>query len=259
MPRHTKVVHKIRPKGETNLKAFFKEKGLYLFCLAMVLAATVTGVLAVRTVVRNVSDLTKTRQQSLQEEENNLWNAPDAAINEPVTDLPQSTPAPSAKPSVLPSASGASGASEPPSAGAGGSAASSAPPAASLKQPVNGKPLQPFSGDELVYNATLGDWRTHNGADYALEKGAQVPAVKAGTVLGVSDGGVWGGVVEVSDRSGVLWRYCGVTASVQAGDKVTAGQSIGTLSGVAAEASLDSHLHLETTRDADYLDPETLK
>ena len=93
------------------MKAFFKEKGLYLFCLAMVLAATVTGVLAVRTVVRNVSDLTKTRQQSLQEEENNLWNVPDAAINEPVTDLPQSTPAPSAKPSVLPSASGASGAS----------------------------------------------------------------------------------------------------------------------------------------------------
>ena len=68
VPRHTKVVHKIRPQGETNLKAFFKEKGLYLFCLALVLAATVTGVLAVRTVVRNVSDLTKTRQQTLQEE-----------------------------------------------------------------------------------------------------------------------------------------------------------------------------------------------
>ena len=66
-------------------------------------------------------------------------------------------------------------------------------------------------------------------------------------------------MVEVSDRSGVLWRYCGVTASVQAGDKVAAGQSLGTLSGVAAEASLDSHLHLETTRDADYLDPETVK
>ena len=28
-----------------------------------------------------------------------------------------------------------------------------------------GRVLNAFSGDELVYNKTLGDWRTHNGID----------------------------------------------------------------------------------------------
>ena len=36
-----------------SFKAFLREKGLYLLCLALVLIATVTGVMAVQTVVRN--------------------------------------------------------------------------------------------------------------------------------------------------------------------------------------------------------------
>lgn len=39
------------------MKAFFKEKGLYLLCLALVLVATVTGVLAVSKVVHSVTEL----------------------------------------------------------------------------------------------------------------------------------------------------------------------------------------------------------
>lgn len=41
----------------------------------------------------------------------------------------------------------------------------------------NGKVSQAFSGNTLVYNPTLGDWRTHNGTDYTAE---QVTAVAAG-------------------------------------------------------------------------------
>lgn len=45
-----------------HIKQFFKEKGLYLFCLAMVFAATAAGILALRSIVGNVADLTRLRK-----------------------------------------------------------------------------------------------------------------------------------------------------------------------------------------------------
>ena len=50
-----------------HIKAFFKEKGLYLFCLALVFAATAAGILALRSVVNNMSELTQLRKDALQE------------------------------------------------------------------------------------------------------------------------------------------------------------------------------------------------
>ena len=37
-----------------SIKAFLKAKGLYLVCLALVFAATITGIAAIRSVVRGV-------------------------------------------------------------------------------------------------------------------------------------------------------------------------------------------------------------
>ena len=73
------------------MKSFFKEKGLYLFCLALVLAATVSGVLALRTVVRGVQELTQSRQDPAREDA--VWSEPGAIVQEPVTGLPESAPA----------------------------------------------------------------------------------------------------------------------------------------------------------------------
>ena len=74
-----------------SFKAFLREKGLYLLCLALVLIATVTGVMAVQTVVRNVKSLTDARQKALEEQ---TWNQPDALANSPTEDLPIATPRP---------------------------------------------------------------------------------------------------------------------------------------------------------------------
>ena len=54
-----------------------------------------------------------------------------------------------------------------------GPEATAAPPAQTVTKPGiwDAKPLAAFSGNELVYSATLGDWRTHNGADYAAPAG----------------------------------------------------------------------------------------
>lgn len=240
------------------MKAFFKEKGLYLFCLALVFAATVTGIVAIRSVVRNVADLTQARKDALEEE--STWNSPDAAINNPVTDLPQSTSTPSAPPSESASSSGAASQSAEASAEAGASAAPSAQQAALPKLPTDSEPINPFSGDELVYSETLGDWRTHDGADYAVTLGEAVPAVKAGTVLAVYEDALWGQVVEIADKGGALWKYCGLTdVSVKVDDAVQTGDTLGKAAVIPAESLLDSHLHLEVTRGEEWIDPETMK
>ena len=51
-----------------SIKAFLKEKGFYLVCLALVFAATITGILAVRNVVRGVGELTEAKHRQLEEE-----------------------------------------------------------------------------------------------------------------------------------------------------------------------------------------------
>lgn len=156
-----------------HIKQFFREKGLYLFCLAMVFAATAAGILALRTVVSNVADLTRTRKEALQND--SAWTQPDTAIDKPAQDVPKPTTTPAA--TEKPSATPAPAAAQAPKATA-------APPAQTVTKPGiwDAKPLAAFSGNELVYSATLGDWRTHNGADYAAPAGESVTAAKAGKV-----------------------------------------------------------------------------
>ena len=233
-----------------HIKQFFREKGLYLFCLAMVFAATAAGILALRTVVSNVADLTRTRKEALQND--SAWTQPDTAIDKPAQDVPKPTTTPAA--TEKPSATPAPAAAQAPKATA-------APPAQTIAAPGiwDAKPLAAFSGDELVYSATLGDWRTHNGADYAAPAGESVYPAKAGKVDSVTEDALWGYVVEITDKNGVTWRYCGLTdTEVKAGDSVTTATAIGKAGSVPAETSGEAHLHLECIKDGAYLDPEGL-
>ena len=87
-----------------SIKAFLKAKGLYLVCLALVFAATITGIAAIRSVVRGVEDLTRIQKQAL-EEGADVWDSPDAAVNQPAQDVPVATAQPSPAPSAAGSAS----------------------------------------------------------------------------------------------------------------------------------------------------------
>ena len=136
--------------------------------------------------------------------------------------------------------------------------ASAAPSGAAAKPSDfwQGKVLAPYSGDELVYNVTLGDWRTHNGVDAAAAAGDEVPAVKGGRVSVVEDDALWGGVVEIVDANGCTWRYCGVTPGCVVGGDVAAGDVIGVVAAIPAEADLASHVHLECLKDGTWMKPE---
>ncbi len=136
-------------------------------------------------------------------------------------------------------------------------ASSSAAPAST--QPVSGRVLNGYSGDELVYNKTLGDWRTHNGIDYACAKDAAVQSPTAGTVVLAGSDGSWGPTVAIKDSAGRVWRLCGVASpAVKEGETVSAGQTLGKVGSVSCECAEESHIHLEVKQDDSYLDPAKL-
>ena len=232
-----------------HIKQFFREKGLYLFCLAMVFAATAAGILALRTVVSNVADLTRTRKEALQND--SAWTQPDTAIDKPAQDVPKPTTTPAA--TEKPSATPAPAAAQAPKATA-------APPAQTVTKPGiwDAKPLAAFSGNELVYSATLGDWRTHNGIDIQASEGDSVRTAAGGTVLSVKDDELMGTTVVIQHGGGYTTQYSCLQKDppVQEGDQVAAGDVIGLVGSTAsAEGSMGPHLHFSVSKDGQVIDP----
>ena len=245
-----------------QIKKFLRSRGFALALLACLVAAAAAGVWAVRTVrdelKKSYDDLTTPQEEPAPEPQLTLDSQEDDVWQQPVTDAAESA-ANVPKPASSASSSGAqsgSGLVHEPSAlqGASSPASSSAAPAST--QPVSGRVLNAYSGDELVYSKTLGDWRTHNGVDYAADKGAEVTAPAAGKVVETGTDDKWGPVVAIEDASGRIWRVCGTTdAKVKKGDTVSAGQTIGKVGSVSCECAEESHIHLEVMEGEKYLDP----
>ncbi len=258
-----------------QLKRFLRDKGFALALLACLVAAAAAGVWAVRTVrdelKENLDGLNEPDSTStlpgidedltiIPEEEYPEWQQPTTPAANSVANVPKADPAPKAGSSASSAASSGqasgSGSVHEPSAlqGASSPASSSAAPAST--QPTFGRVLNAYSGDELVYNKTLGDWRTHNGIDYAAREGEAVPSPVDGSVVLAGADGSWGPVVAVKDSAGRVWRLCGVASpKVKEGDTVSAGQVLGTVGSVSCECAEESHLHLEVKQGDRYLDP----
>lgn len=125
--------------------------------------------------------------------------------------------------------------------------------------PVSGKIFNAFSGDELVYNRTMDDWRTHNGIDISAVQDEAVKAGAAGTVTKVYTDGLLGTVVEIN-HGDFTARYCGLARQphVKEGDSVSRGQAIGTVGQVDMEVMEESHIHLEIIMDGAAVNPDTV-
>ena len=194
------------------------------------------------------------------QEDETTWEWPTEPAANSVSNVPKAASSASRSASSASSVPQAgSGSVREPSAlqGASSPASSSAAPAST--QPVSGRVLNGYSGDELVYNKTLGDWRTHNGIDYACAKDAAVQSPTAGTVVLAGSDGSWGPTVAIKDSAGRVWRLCGVASpAVKEGETVSAGQTLGKVGSVSCECAEESHIHLEVKQDDSYLDPAKL-
>ena len=202
-----------------QIRKFLRDKGFALALLACLVAAAAAGVWAVRTVRdeldKNLSglkapDSTSTApgideglSTTTPQEDETTWEWPTEPDANSVSNVPKAASSASRSAASASSAPQAgSGSVREPSAlqGASSPASSSAAPAST--QPVSGRVLNGYSGDELVYNKTLGDWRTHNGVDYAADRGAEVTAPAAGKVVETGTDDKWGPVVAIEDASG---------------------------------------------------------
>lgn len=117
-------------------------------------------------------------------------------------------------------------------------------------RPVAGAVITPFSGDELLFQPTFGDWRVHSGTDFAAEAGENVLALTDGTVQDVFEDGLYGSCVTLSHDADLTSTYRGLTdVRVSAGQAVTAGETLGAVAEtIDAEAVLGTHLHVEAAR-----------
>ncbi len=127
-----------------------------------------------------------------------------------------------------------------------------------IVSPLNGEVVTVFSVDQLVYNETLADWRTHDGIDISAVQGTTVLAASSGTVSLVTDDPLMGTTVVINHDGGYQTTYSNLQTrpNVEEGETVSAGQIIGAVGRTAAaESAQGPHLHFSVTKDGSPVDP----
>lgn len=127
-------------------------------------------------------------------------------------------------------------------------------------RPVSGAVLTPFSGDTLLFQPTMGDWRVHPGTDFSAEAGETVLALTDGTVQQVAEDGLYGTVVTLVHDNGLTSSYCGLNdVRVQEGQAVSAGEALGVCAEtIPAESELGTHVHVQAAQNDTPIDILTL-
>ena len=127
---------------------------------------------------------------------------------------------------------------------------------ASFIMPLVGTVSKDHSEDTLQYSKTYNDMRLHLGVDIMPTDETTVLSAAPGKVAAIDNNTVLGNVVTVDHGDGILFRYCGLKdISVDVGQKLTAGDTLGKLDVVTNECADEIHLHLEATRDGKSVSP----
>ena len=111
-----------------------------------------------------------------------------------------------------------------------------------------------------VFSATMDDYRTHGGIDFACAPGTPVLAAADGTVASVSRDPMMGWTVALEHAGGAVTLYRGLSEEtrniVKAGDRVIAGEIIGASGETALiESAEENHLHFEMAVNGKTVDP----
>lgn len=226
-----------------NKKGFFEGKGFYLvlaFCLVAIGAAAWSAATL-------LSDNPKTPEAqnqgvssiSAQAEKNDVEKLP-SEVKEPSSSEEESSSEASSQ--EMPQADDPT------------------PVAKYFVLPISGEVLKGFSADKLQYSITYNDRRLHRAIDIMAEQGTPVKASGEGIVTDVYTDSLMGVVVKVDHGNGVEGYYCGLgnKVKVKKGDIVSGGKVIGTVGEIPAESLDPAHLHLEFTKDGEYVSPLAL-
>lgn len=127
-----------------------------------------------------------------------------------------------------------------------------------FKYPVEGEICMEYAKDKLVYSNTLGEWITHLGIDIKANKTTIVKASAAGSIKAIKNDPRYGLTVVIEHVNGYSTVYSNLLTAefVNVGEKVSEGQTIGTVGNTASFEILDeSHLHFEIMKDGEQIDP----
>ncbi|MDD6213645.1 MAG: M23 family metallopeptidase [Firmicutes bacterium] len=123
--------------------------------------------------------------------------------------------------------------------------------------PVKGKVIGEYSGDDLVYNEVLRDWRAHSGLDFEAKDGEQVLCSANGVVEDVFDSGL-GKCVVIDHKNGFRTMYANLDdeVAVKVGDELSQGDVIGTVGDTAlGDMANEPHLHFEMSENKKPVNP----
>ncbi len=102
---------------------------------------------------------------------------------------------------------------------------------------------------------TTGEYKLHNGADYAADEGTTVHAPAAGTVSAAGSDSSSGHWLKIDHGDGYETAYAHLSAYIAStGERVTAGQPVA-LVGTTGR-STGPHLHFVLRKDGSSTDPE---
>ena len=117
------------------------------------------------------------------------------------------------------------------------------------------------NGFGFFYNQTLNNYYEHEGLDFSAEVGASVIAVEDGVVESVFVSDVLSGTEIIVDHGNglkTLYRFVTQVDGLKAGDSVTKGQTIATVSEPSGSEYKDgAHLHFEVIENGANIDPVT--
>ncbi|MDP5339371.1 MAG: M23 family metallopeptidase [Nodularia sp. (in: cyanobacteria)] len=133
-----------------------------------------------------------------------------------------------------------------------------ASPAPADSQPISisGYPLQQKASVLLAYgwqiNPTNGEVFFHSGVDFLAAVGSPVQAIAPGTIVFANDQGTYGQLVIINHAGNLQSRYAhlgGIKVSV--GQKVNAGDLLGTVGTTGEPTGGRPHLHFEMRSSSD--------
>ena len=246
-------------RGKRQASSIFGGMGFYIALLVCVLAAGVVGYFALLN--NNTAIPEDDIVQPVDQTDPGPSQSVGASDREPAQEVLAEEPVVVQRPTVTPDTGVRS---DPEAPGSDESALAPAPEDVPAQEPVEvvsplaGETVAVFSVDQLAYDATLGDWRTHDGVDIKAPAGSAVAAAAPGTVLSVEEDRRLGTTVVVDHHDGYVTTYASLQPDpiVLAGDEVTAGMVIGTVGNTSLnEAALGAHLHFGVTKDGQAVDP----
>ena len=233
---------------------FLQGKGFYAALALIIGGAAIASFLAVSEMIQSFATPDAVNSQAGQEDI--AWNSPTEQTEKRQDNVPVSSAPVSPSQSTASSAAPSQAVS--PQSDAPADTPASQTPSYTLPL-ADTAVLQMYSGNELVYSETMGDWRTHNGVDLTGKESQAVVAPIAGKIAKAYADDMWGGVVEMQQGEFTV-RLCGLATplTVKEGDEMKTGQVLGKLGAINAESALAPHLHVEIEKDGEIVDPAVL-